>query len=403
MNPQSVTPRGLAFRLVAPVLGAVLALSLPAVAQGPPSPVRVSEVREELVQDRRLVTGDLRAVRRAEVATREKGLVLELLVREGQVVERGTVLARLDAEILELDRNVLQAQRGPVEASARERKSALEQAERDLQSLRTLAGREATNPKELADAETERIAAEARWKASLAELEVISSRVAQLNRRIENKTILAPFGGTVTARRTERGAWLGEGATVVELLSSKDLEVWLEVPQEHLPILSRGAGPIEALVGANGESLILQNYHVIPDIDRKMRTFRLVAPVDSALTLAAGMSVTAFVPKGELKKFKTVPRDAILRNSVGSFVYAVVPGSEDQPPKAAPTQVRVLFQTRQRSVIEAPSLRAGTQVVVEGNERLYPMAPIAPIPTPDPAPDQASPEDDQKPAQDTPR
>lgn len=365
--------------LVAPV-AALTALSFAAAPQGPPSAVRVDAVREEVLANRRPVTGSLRAARRGEVAAREKGLVVELLADEGSRVATGDVLARLDATQLELDLVVLRADRPPAEATVRERTADLTSSRNDLESVRKLVERKAANPKELVDAETAVAAAEARLAASEAGLAVIDARIAKLEQRIVDMTILAPFDGTVVARMTEVGSWLSEGASVVELLSTEDLEVWLEVPQDLYGAVIANPGPIEVRLGAGRDAFALTDYLVIPDVAERGRTFRLMGDATTDLPISAGMSVIAMVPTSEEKAMLTLHRDAILYNQVGPYVYSVVPGGEGQPASAAPTPVEVLFQTPTRAVVRSAALRAGAQVVVEGNERLHPMAPIIPHP-----------------------
>ena len=75
-------------------------------------------------------------------------------VDEGTQVKAGDLLAQLDATQLELDLEVLVAQRPPAEATVLEREAEVRQRENDLESLRQLIERKAANPKELVDAET---------------------------------------------------------------------------------------------------------------------------------------------------------------------------------------------------------------------------------------------------------
>jgi RND family efflux transporter MFP subunit len=212
---------------------------------------------------------------------------------------------------------------------------------------------------------------------------VLEARLAELEQRIADTQLRAPFAGTVTARRAEVGAWLGEGAALVELVSTEELELWLDVPQDLFAALARsedgGLGPLEVRAGASGALLEVERYRVVPDVDPRARTFRIVASLDATARreLAAGMSVTAVVPTGERAEQLTVPRDALLRNDVGTYVYAVV--GEGQAAQAVPLQVEVLFGHEGRAVVRPGRLAAGMQVVVEGNERLFPMAPVQPI------------------------
>ena len=63
----------------------------------PPAAVFVQLVTQKNTQDVAKVTGSLRPMARAEVAAREAGALLEILVDEGDVVSKGAPLARLDA------------------------------------------------------------------------------------------------------------------------------------------------------------------------------------------------------------------------------------------------------------------------------------------------------------------
>ena len=70
----------------------------PPMAEGlPPAAVFVQAVTETTTQELAKVTGSLRSAARAEVAAREPGAVLEVLVDEGDVVAKDALLARLDA------------------------------------------------------------------------------------------------------------------------------------------------------------------------------------------------------------------------------------------------------------------------------------------------------------------
>jgi len=346
----------------------------------PPAPVRVEEVRPERVQDRRLVTGEVRAVRRALVATREEGLVLEVCVREGDAVAEGAVVARLDGELLRIALSELDAEAKATAASLEERRSEEAKAARDVESLRELARRDATNPREVADAESALRTAAARAAGVEAEAEVLAARRALLARRLADTVVKAPFAGTVTARRTEKGAWVGVGAPVVELASSGDLEAWLDVPQSQYGALAGGKADVEVRLDAAGESFRSRESRVVGDVDPQGRNFRVVVRVPSGLVVAPGMSVTAWVPSGKEAEHFLVSRDALLRNEAGSFLYAAAGGGEGVPASAQFVPVEVLFDVDDRSAIRSPLLRPGLQVVVEGNERLFPGAPLMPSP-----------------------
>ncbi len=366
---------------LAAALLAWLAFATPSHAQFPPSPVRVDAARSETVGEKRLVTGDVRARRTSLVASREAGVLLELPVREGDIVAAGDLLGKLDGTRLELEVSIVAAQADSARALIAERENDVAQTARDLETLRDLASRSAANPKELADAETAAAVAGARRDQAQLDVEILQTRRALLMQRLADTTLRAPFDGLVVRRTAEVGQWVGEGNDIVELVSHDDLEAWLEVPQRYLASTRANANTLHMRLDATGEEFDAPAPRILALVDPLARTFSIIAPIPAGTdSFAAGMSVTAWVPTGTTTERITVSSDAILRNDVGTFVYVAQPPADDQSPHVAmPMPVTVLFRTENRVVVDA-ALAPGTPVVVEGNERLFPMAPIAPQP-----------------------
>jgi RND family efflux transporter MFP subunit len=361
----------------APVFAPVFAPG-PAAQGGNPSAVRVAPVTEREIGERRMVTGDVRALRRSLVAAQEPGLLLELPLREGTPVEAGGLLARLDAESLALELRALVGELRVQEAVLSERRRTTEWQESDYQTLKGLSEKGAANPKEILDAESELKIAQARQEQAERDLEQTRTRIELLEKRIRDTEIRAPFAGTVVARRKELGEWVARGDAVVELVSG-EVEAWIEVPQRYYAPLCDYPEPLRLRADATGEVLRTDSYRVVEDVDPRSRTFRVIAPLEREWRLAPGMSLSAWVPTGERAPHLTVSKDAILRNDAGAYVYVVQPGAEGAPAQAVPLPVEVLFYSADDAVLRAGRLAPGTEVVVEGNERLFPMAPIRPV------------------------
>lgn len=375
-------PRGApALMLLAPALiglgGTAPATPTP-LAQGPPSPVRVQAITLEPVQDLRSIPGNVRAAQRALVAAEEPGLVLELLAREGERVAQGQILARLDATRLELELVRARAEEGLAAAIELEREVALERARRDLEILQELARRDAGNPRELADALSDVRAAEARLAQAGSEREVSAARRALLEQRVADMRPSAPFDGVVVARRTEAGQWIEAGGVLVELVATETPEVWLDVPQRLLAVLREWREPVRVTDDASGLGQVISDWRLVPDVDPRARTFRMIGRLPSSAGLVPGLSVTAAVPTGEMREHLLVSPDAILRSETGPYLYLAAPAPQGEGYVAAMMPVEVLFQSGGRVAVRSPRLEAGALAVVEGNERLYPMAPIAP-------------------------
>lgn len=370
---------------VAASLVALAAVAAAAPQGGPPpSPVRVDPARLAEIRDERLVTGEVRAVQRSRVAAQEPGVVLEILVREGARVQKGDPLARLDTERLELALVELDARTAYTRALLDERQADHERTERDLEVLRELEQRNAVNPKELADAGTDVAASKARLEQVRQDLAVHEASRRLLQRRLADMQPRAPFGGTVVSLHTEAGQWLEVGGELLELVSDGQLEAWLDVPQAYFNALRASDDPVALAVDSSGQRFQAASWRAVPSIDPRGRTFRLIAqlPREGEASLAPGMSLTAEVPTGRLAQHLTVARDGVLRGEIGPYVYVARGGGEGAPATAQSVPIEVLFYTGERVAVRAPRLAEGDLVVVEGNERLYPTAPVQPIDAP---------------------
>ncbi len=351
----------------------------------PPTPVKVAEAREESLAPRKKVFGELRAQRRTTVAAEEGGIVRELLVNEGARVRAGAPIARLDGTRLELELGILEANATVARATLVERELGQARAERDLELLKRAAAQGGTNPRELADAESDVAVAAAlvaQAKAAVAVIERQSALVAERRRDLE---IVAPFEGVVTKRHAERGAWIASGGAVVELLDSGHLEAWFDVPQEMFAVAQRlalsasdrdGAAALRVLEiqASTGVRVEATGLRVVPEIDAQTRTFHAIATVrDDAANLAAGLALNAFVPQGPVARWSIVPKDALVYQGVNTSVFVVRNGV------AVPTPVRVAFPIGDEVALDPGVIAAGDAVVVEGNERLIPGSAVAPI------------------------
>jgi RND family efflux transporter MFP subunit len=367
------------------LLGISLAFPSSALAlQGaPPKPVGVSDVKTESVQNQQMVTGELRAVHRSRVASEEPGVVAEMPVLEGQVVEQGDVLAVLDRRRLELELAQMEADLSVASGVISERQADLEMAQNDVEAVRAVFEQRAANAKEMRDAESRLRWAQARVTQAERSVEAIEAQRDLLTKRLEDMTIVAPYAGIVVARHVEVGEWLAEGNPVVDLISTGAIEAWVNVPQSLYTTAGAKGLAIGVKIEATGQLLSTNTKRVIPQVDPRARTFTLAVTLPNEdRGLAPGMSVVAWVPMGEAEERTTVASDAIMRNETGEFVYAVRQLNPEGPAQAVPVKVRVLHPHGSRTVVDAGELAAGEQVIVEGNERLFPFAPVVPVEAP---------------------
>jgi RND family efflux transporter MFP subunit len=365
-------------------LAAAAFLATPCLAQGgpPAKAVTVDPVRLEPVREHRRVTGELRAMSRSKVAAQEPGLVIEFPVREGDHVATGDVLIRLDSRRLSLELDALKADQRAVESLIEERTANKVWRERELELYRQSMERGAANLKEVLDAESEASMARARVTWAERQREVLRARAELLGVRVADMTIAAPFDGVVVNRHVELGEWVSEGEAAVELVSSGRVEAWLDVPQRFYGAVAGEQVSIALRVEATDQTISVTDRRVIPVVDPKARSFMVVAAIDNAdAKLTPGMSVTAWLPTGQLTEQLTVSKDAVLRNEAGAYVYVARGGGDEGAggsASAVAVSIQVLFPVADRVVVTSRDIRAGDLAVVEGNERLFPMMPVIP-------------------------
>ena len=377
--------------LAASRLFALLALLVLQPAQQPPTPVRTAEVERREVQQRQDLTGNLRAKQRATVAAVEPARVTEVLFDEAERVEAGQILIRQDDRRLRQAKVAAEADVAVAKADLAEREADLERLRLDYESQQAAADQMPGSVSEL-DVRASRTAvstSEARVEAARQRVDAAGAAIEEIQVRLEDLTIAAPFDGTVVRRMVEVGEWAGAGGAVAEMVSDGVFEAVIDVPErfDFASLRDAAAGAVTVTVDTHDLQLTPDRLRAVPSVDPRSRRYQIVADVrsdDPVRPLAAGMSVTATVPTSTRAEHLVLPYDALLQNAVGDYVYVVAPPRGESPATAVPTNVDVLFRFGTEVAVASPQLQPGATVVVEGGERLMPMTPVDPTPAEDP-------------------
>ncbi len=345
-------------------------------AQGPPPAlVRVGEVLEEQLQQRVTVIGRLRETNRSLVAAEQAGKLLEVPVDNGSIVGPDTMLARVEPVWAEIDVAEARAKLAEARAQVEQLQAEVDQARLEANRLQELLNDKAARPREVEVANADLAAKRGQLDAMKARVIAREVEVNRAQQQLERLTVRAPFDGVVVAKLVEVGQWVDSGTPVAEVVSRGQIDVMLDVPERIVNDVRPG-DMIDFKVDALDKEFEARTDAVIPVANNAARTFPVrLRTSDENGMLKAGMSVTAWLPTGRTAARLTVPRDAIVRQPTGNVVWANIDG------KGMPVSVRVLFGQGDRYAIEPldPAglpLRPGTQVVIEGAERLFPTRPL---------------------------
>lgn len=374
------------FVWIAVAAGAMSAAPRFALAQGGAQPalVRVDPVLLELVEQRREVTGEVRAVKQSAVATEEAGLVVSLAVDVGDRVEEGQVLAQLNDQLLKLEVEQRQAMVKSKQSEILEETAKRQKAARDLERLQELANRAGASQNEVDDAKTFLAEADARLARVQAELANAEAEERWAERRVSYMQLRAPFAGSIVRKGTEVGQWVRAGDSVVELVALHEVDVYLDVPERFVEALLSPEAEVELRLPALGDTLKAHDFTVVSMGDRLARTFpvRVRLPNPDG-RLRPGMSAIGMTPTGAPVEGMTVHKDAIMRNDAGSFVWFDAGGAAQVAP------VEAMFATGDRVLVRSPVLKPGMNVLIQGNERVFPGQPLRFIQNPSPAPEKS--------------
>ena len=343
-------------------------------AQHGPSPVFTKKARTAEIENRQKVTGSLSAPKISDVAGIEDGRVEEILIKRGDSVKAGDLLLVLDNRRIKHDIEITKAQFAEIDAALERSKSELAIQKKDLEALHK------ANQKFAGSVSDKDIrAAQLKIASSTGNISELEARKPKLNAELkklatslEDTSIKAPFDGVILERYTEKGAWLAKGGKIAKL-QSFDLKAAIDIPESIKPELLT-ENSVKAFVEAGKKELKLSNFKIIREVDKESRNYLLLATIEQDKNLLPGMSLSAEVPTAVKQKQLLIPSDAIQRNGASYFVYKVIPGQKGT--SAMPVMVQVLFKHGSETAVISPMISEGDDIIVEGNERLFPMMPV---------------------------
>lgn len=338
----------------------------PARGGPPPATVVVDSVIEEVIGQTTPVVGRLVARQVGPVAARIGGAVNEMRVRVGDRVETGDILAVLDRERLELERDRYAAIVSQQSSNLSVSRADLEKKQNDLKRLEGIRASAAFSEARYDDAVQNLAMQSGEVAQTRAQMVQAQTQLKRAERDLLDAEIRAPFPGVISATHTEVGAYLTVGNPVVTLINDLNLDIEADVPTSRLVALTPG---VVIAVRLDENTVLRANVRaVVPSENPRTRTrpVRFTPRFDELdRQLADNQSVTVMIPVGEARKAITVSKDAVIERNGSMMVFVVRNGA------AQPTPVTVGDGTGDRFIVRG-GLKAGDMVVIRGNEGLRP-------------------------------
>jgi len=210
---------------------------------------------------------------------------------------------------------------------------------------------------------------------------------------MDEKTVRAPFEGTIGIRQVDIGQYLPAGTTIVTLQQLDPLFVDFYIPQQSLAVVTPGEPVHVAIDAFPGQSFPGQIAAINSAIDTATRTVQVRAIIrNDQSILRPGMFATITIDVGQPRNYVTLPQTAITYNPYGDTVFLLHNGTgPDGKPALLANQTFVqLGDTRGDQVAVTSGVSPGDVVVTAGQLKLVNGSNVI-VNNNVPVPDDASP------------
>ncbi len=264
-----------------------------------------------------VVTGSIQPERRADLRAEVSAVVLQVLKENGDPVHAGDLLVKLDDTSIRDSLN-------SAEESARASTQAFEQAERQVQRLKTLQAQGMTSMQALEDAEVRRNNAQS-------DLAAARARVVSARQQMQRTLVRAPFDGVVSDRKVSGGDTAQVGKELLKVIDPRSMRFEGLVSADRMHDIRAGQPVRFRVNGYPQQEFAGTLKRVDASANPTTRQVEVLVGFDNADTAprvaglyAEGRIVTAGAGTGQAI---TLPEASIVRSASATQVWRVKNGS----------------------------------------------------------------------------
>lgn len=261
-------------------------------------PVETLQVSRATMHASFTTTTVLEALDEADVIARISGIVEDILVEEGDYVERGQILAEIDKERFE--------------QAMRQVAAELRGVEQELRRMEEMATRQMASADAVERLQANRDALKARYR--LAEID------------FEAATLRAPISGVIAQRYVKTGNLVQqhEREALFHIVDLSSLQATLHIPERDISQVMPGQA-VELEFAS--QRIDAQVTRVSPAVDRVAGTFRVTVEIDNPENkLRAGMFARARLHYQQFENALRVPHYALVQLDSQQYVFVVEDG-----------------------------------------------------------------------------
>lgn len=273
------------------------------------APEDILTIRANALAAGPVVTGSIQPERKADLRAEISAVVLQVLKENGDAVRRGDILVRLDPTAI---RDNVQS----AEASVRNATLALDQADRNLQRLKTLRASGMTSLQALDDAEV-------RLNAAQSELSAAQARAVLARQQLDRTVVRAPFDGVISDRKVSAGDTASVGKELLKVIDPSSMRFAGRVSADKISVVSVGQAVSFRINGYAGREFRGKVTRVDPsanDVTRQVEV--LVGFSDAKQPRVAGLYAEGNIEATSVKAV-TLPESVLVRAGDKTSVWRV--------------------------------------------------------------------------------
>ncbi|MFZ6798936.1 efflux RND transporter periplasmic adaptor subunit [Undibacterium sp. Di24W] len=256
-----------------------------------------------------VVIGSIQPERKADLRAEVSTVVLQVLKENGEAVKRGDVIVRLDETSIRDNLN-------SANDSARNAALALDQADRNLQRLKTLRASGMTSMQALDDAEVRRNTAQS-------EVSAAKARAASAQQQLQRTVVRAPFDGIISERKVSPGDTALAGKELVKVIDPNSMRFAGRVSADKIGMVKPGQNVSFRINGYAGQEFRGKVTRVDPaanDVTRQVEV--LVAFADSKQPRVSGLYAEGNI-EAETVSALMLPEGALVKSGDKTYAWRV--------------------------------------------------------------------------------
>ena len=300
--------------------------------------VDVRPVTDSLFRHYLELPGDVETDQNIIIYPEYSGILLNVNVNEGDRVQKGQILARIDA-------GGLTSQVAQLEAQAALAKTTFERQQRLWE---------------------QHIGSEIQYLEAKTNYEAVQNSVDQLRSQLAKTVVRAPFGGVIDEVISEEGEVVAPGQSrLFRLINLSDMYITAAVPEAYLGSIKKGT-EVMVEIQATGTSFSSAVRQVGNFVNPNNRTFEIqVAVPQNSEEIKPNLIATVKLNDYSSEDAIIIPENVMQKNSAGENVVFVVKKENDST-GIAEKRILETGRTYENSVEVLSGLEQGELLVMSG-------------------------------------